>query len=244
VGWAPLPPEAQSTKGYNAKVDVEFDIGPGTYGFIAVADFDAPTYVGRFMPEPLLSDILPKTVNVTYIAPRAGGGMVCGGPDVGAINSELRRLRGDPDIKPVGRTGVQLVNTPATSAAPDVMNAGAVMYFAPQLKPLPPVGRPEKMKGRVEVKDIERGWDPANPWQVDEWRKRIRAEAAAIDAAERAAAQPPPPNVQPRVTSAPRPTPAPRPNVAPPPPPSSQQRPGVLSPSRLEPSSPLFPKRR
>jgi chemotaxis protein histidine kinase CheA len=245
VGWAPLPPESKDARTINTKVDVEFDIGPGNYGFIAIADFDAPTYVGKFLPESRLEEIMPLTMNVSYLAPRAGGGMVCGGPDMGLINTELRRLRNDLEIKPVQRVGVQLLNAAATSAAPDSMDAGALMLFAPQLKPIPPIGKPKKLTGRVEVRHSERGWDPSNPWQTDQWRAKIRADAAAVDAAERAAAARPAPApvvAPPRPSSAPTPTPVPRPVVNTPRQPGPP-KPGTLSPSSLEPSSPLFPKR-
>lgn len=240
VGWAPLPPEAQSAKGFNTKVDAEFDIGPNSYAFLPMADFDAPTYAGKFVPSSQLREIMPLTTNVTFIAPRAGGGMVCGGPDMGLINTELRRLREDFDIKPVVRSGIQLLNAPATSASPDVMNAGAVILFAPKLKPLPPVGKPHKLKQRLEIKTVERGWNPSNPWETDEWRTRLRSEAAAADAAERAAASRPATQAAPpRPAATPTPTPRPVVNNRPPPPPKQ----GGIAPARIEPSSPLFPKR-
>lgn len=245
VGWAPLPPEAQSTKGFNTKVDAEFDIGPGSYSFIAVGDFDAQSYVGKFVPRERLRDILPLTNNVTFIAPKAGGGMVCGGPDVGMINTELRKLRENPDIKPIAKVGLTLLNAPATSAAPDVFDAGALTLFAPRILSSAPPGRPGRLKGRVEVKHAERGWDAGNPWETDEWRAKMRAEAAQAEAAEKAAEQrakqPPPAPVRPAAT----PTPTPKPANNPPRPPQ-QPRPGGpsgLGGSRLEPSSPLFPKR-
>ncbi len=244
VGWAPLPPEAQSSKGYDSKVDVEFDIGPGNYSFIAVADIDAPSYLGKFVAQERLREILPLTTNVTYIAPKAGGGMVCGGPDTGMINAELRKIREDFDIKPIGKVGLHLLNSPATSAAPDIFEAGALTLFAPQIKSNTASSRPRKVKARLEVKQAERGWDPTSPWEADVWRAKVRAEAAQADAAERAAAirakQPPPP-VRPAAT----PTPAPKPaNTRPRPPQPRQGGPsGLGGGSRLEPSSPLFPKR-
>jgi len=247
IGWAPLPPEAKDQKVFGPKVDSQFDIGPGNYTFIAMGDFDAASYKEKVVSSDQNRDILPLTSNITYIAPKAGGGgMVCGGPDVSLINSEIRRLRNDIELKAVPRTGIQLFNAPASTAAPDVMNAGAVMYFAPQLKPLPPVGKPDRIKARLEVKSAERGWNPANPWETDEWKGRLKAEAAATDAAEKAAekaaANRPPPRTPPVATATPTPTPTPTPKpvVAPPPP---QPRSGGLQGSSLQPSSSLFPRR-
>ncbi len=240
IGWAPLPPEAQNAKGIDVKVDQQYDIGPGSYAFIPMGDFDAPSYLDKFVPGERNKEILPLTSNMTYIVPKAGGGMICGGPDMSFINSEIRRLRNDLDIKPVARVGIQLMNSPAPSAAPDVMNAGAVMYFAPQLKAGPPPGKPEKLKGRIEVKNADRGWNPANPWETNEWRKRLKADADAIDAAERAAANRPPPRPPtPAATPVPGTTPAPQPVIAPPP----RPRPGGLQGSQLQPSGGLFPRR-
>ena len=242
IGWAPLPPEAQNPKGFTSKVDAEYDIGPGSYAFIAIADFDAPSYLGKFAPAERNKDILPLTSNITYIAPKAGGGMVCGGPDLGLINSELRRLRNDLELKAVSRVGVQLMDSAATTAAPDIMNAGALMLFAPRLKNSPPIGKPEHLKGRLEAKNADRGWDPTSPWQTDEWRGRLKAEAATADAAEKAAANRPPP--PPPKAATPTPTPTPAPIQRPPAPPQrNNPRGGPLDSRPIEPSSPLFPRK-
>jgi hypothetical protein len=131
------------------------------------------------------------------------------------------------------------MNSPAPSAAPDVMNAGAVMYFAPQLKAGPPPGKPDKLKGRVEVKSADHGWNPGNPWETNEWRVRLKADAAAVEVAERTAVNRPPPR-PPTPAATPAPSSTPKPVVAPPPP---RPRPGGLQGSSLQPAGSLFQRR-
>ncbi len=46
VGWAPLPPEAHSSSGFNGAVDSYYDIGPASYNFVPARSLGEPTYRG------------------------------------------------------------------------------------------------------------------------------------------------------------------------------------------------------
>jgi hypothetical protein len=94
VGWAPLPPDAYSASGFSASVDSYFNIGPGLYTFLRVADFGEPSYVSRVLSPAQNVTIINKTVNVTNVTYKKVQNKVTivnNGPDLAVINAHSQR---------------------------------------------------------------------------------------------------------------------------------------------------------
>ena len=260
VGWAPLPPEAYSARGYGATVDEYFDIGPWSYVLLELKDFDAPSYAHKFIAAEKHMEMLAATRNVTDISYRNVGGrsmLVCGGPDSVSLASALRELRDDQNAQPIPRMNLMLMNQAASTAAPDVVNAGALMLFAPLLEHKLPATKPKAPREKIAVKEVERGWTGGSPWEETQWRDNLKREARNHEAVEKRVAAPKPAATPAPVkavvaTPKPAPTPAPKPVANPagnggktgnggraaqqatPTP-----RPGALAPAKIEPSSGL-----
>ncbi len=258
VGWAPLPPEAHSARGYGATVDDYFDIGPWSYVLLEVKDFDAPSYVKKILPAEKHMEMLAATRNVTDISYRNVGGrpmLVCGGPDSVSLSSTLREMRDDHTTQPIPRVNLMLMNQAATSSAPDVMNAGALMLFAPLLEHRMPAAKPKQPREKLVVNAVERGWTGGNPWQESQWRDHLKREARSQEAVEKTAAAraaaakaaaPKAPVVVPKaVVAPPKPKPVIKPVAKPvvggraPLKPTPTPRPGALVPAKIEPSGGL-----
>lgn len=245
VGWAPLPPEAYSAHGYGATVDEYFDIGPWSYVLLELKDFDAASYVLKILPAEKHMEMLAATRNVTDISYRQIGGravLVCGGPDSVLLSSALRELRNAPDDQPIPRVSLMLMNQPATTSSPDVMNAGALMLFAPLLEHRLPTAKPFALGKKLVVKEVERGWSDGKPWEENQWRDNLKREARTHEvvqktAAARAAAPPPTATPTPQRAAATTPAPAPVERSRPSPQSTPTPKPGALAPAKIQPSN-------
>ncbi len=244
VGWAPLPPEAYSAHGYGATVDEYFDIGPWSYVLLELKDFDAPSYVQKILPAEKHMEMLAATRNVTDMSYRQIGGravLVCGGPDSFLLSSALRELRNTPDDQPIPRVSLMLMNQPATTSSPDVMNAGALMLFAPLLEHRLPTAKPAAPGKKLLVKEVERGWSDSKPWEENQWRDNLKREARTHEVAQKAVAAravtpkpvapPTPPKAAADTTPATVEKKRPSPQATPTP------KPGALAPAKIQPSS-------
>jgi hypothetical protein len=69
VGWAPLPPECDTSPSVKVEgwVDNYYDIGPATYVFLKAVDLVRPTYRQAILPAQQNLTIIDQTKNVTNI---------------------------------------------------------------------------------------------------------------------------------------------------------------------------------
>ncbi len=219
VGWAPLPPDAWSSHGFNAAVDSYYDIGPGLYVFLRTADFGEATYRGRVVAPEQNVTIINQTVNVTKVVYQKIQNKVTvvnNGPDLAAINQLSRR--------PVPHLAVQRVATGAPQ--PAHMEGNVLQLAAPEIKGAPPAGKPKAVKDAVKTADLDHGWRDA---KGDEPRLREEAKKQARRAEENERAATPARPTLPREPIAPRP---PAPPIA---------TPAALPPTKLAPSATPVP---
>jgi hypothetical protein len=243
IGWAPLPPDSESSRGYGVTVDSQFEIGPGNYVFLEVKDFDEPTYLHKFVERDRRMEAIRGSRNVTYMSYRkmaAGNMLVAGGPDPAMIATVIREFRNNPDVQPVPLLTLALANKPVAKETGDIVEAGALLLFAPRLEKGVAKSKPKEIRDRVSPGEWDRGYADSPPDLEAEWRGMIAREAAMAAAAEKAAREPRQVRANVRPVAAapiPTPTPAPRPAARPAGPPA---RPHPLNPARLQPAGPLF----
>jgi hypothetical protein len=177
IGWAPLPPDAWSSSGFNAAVDSYFDIGPGLYVFLRVADFGERSYVGRVVAPEQNVTIINQTVNVTKVVYKTVQNKVTivnHGPDLEAVNKSSRR--------PIERLAVERVAQGAPQ--PAKVEAGVLKIAAPEIKAAPPSAQPKVVKEEVKATDLDHGWREAKE-QAQKVREAAKKEAHRAEEAER-----------------------------------------------------------
>jgi hypothetical protein len=249
VGWAPLPPDAWSARGFNAGVDSYFDIGPGLYTFLRVVDFGEPTYLGHVVEPERNVAIINNTVNITKTVYKTVNNkmtIVNEGPDIAVINRDARR--------PVEQLKVQRVNTARPDAAK--VQAGMLQVVAPELKKATALAKPKQVKESVKAAEVDRGWKVAKA-DSDKVRAEAAKEARTAEQAEREEAKAPgaakpapipapaPAPVRPVPPRLKRMSPEPKPAVEPPPAvepsPGRPPVPGAEAPSATRPDRPIKP---
>ena len=221
IGWAPLPPEAHSGRGFNASVDEYYDIGARNYNFVPRERFGAGrTYLGRIVEPERNVTIIQNTVNVTNISYRDSGNgtvIVNEGPDVNFVNARatapVQVVRLQREEVPEGRAAI----------APGVITAGLLRLVAPQFNHDRPVAVP-RMVRKTATREFDRGWTGADPVAEKAIREKAAAEARKAEEDEREAFRkmsaekkpptakpapfvPPPPAVRPVVPPAEKPVP-------------------------------------
>ncbi len=92
VGWAPLPPRDRRYEGrpIDGHVDVEFDIGPGSYNFVDVRYIGEPVLRERIISREQNITYVDQTVNVTNITYK-NKTVYNYGPDINVINQRSGR---------------------------------------------------------------------------------------------------------------------------------------------------------
>jgi hypothetical protein len=177
IGWAPLPPDAWSSSGFNAAVDSYFDIGPGLYVFLRVADFGERSYAGRVVAPEQNVTIINQTVNVTKVVYKTVQNKVTivnNGPDLEAVNKASRR--------PVERLAVERVAQGAPQ--PAKVESGVLKLTAPEIKAAPPAAQPKTVKEEVKAAELDHGWREAKE-QAQKVRDAAQKEARRAEEAER-----------------------------------------------------------
>ena len=258
VGWAPLPPEAHSGSGFNAAVDSYYDIGPGSYTFVPVESFGEQSYVQRAVAPDQNVTIINQTTNVTNVTYRTVENRTTvynEGPDIQIIEAR--------STAPVQRLKVERV-TDGRAPRASVQRGGVLEMIAPVIASATQGGKaPAKVKERVQVQEMDRGWEQGADRQEGE---RIRAKmvaearnaeaaqrkapagneparAAAVSAAEASAARTDDPDPSTPAPRRPEPSPvatATKPRVAAPPTPAptASATPAVTTPSPATPRRP------
>ncbi len=179
VGWAPLPPSAYSSAGFNSGVDSYYDIGPGNYSFISVENFGDPTYSGCLVGAERNLIIINNTVNVTSINYRKidnRSALFNGGPDFTKINLNSR--------KQVRELRVEKVESQSllTAQAPGVLQLAAPRIASASKAIVPPA----TVKKGQQLAELDAGWgavtDVATARQL---RGKFTKEAQAAEQTQR-----------------------------------------------------------
>ena len=238
IGWAPLPPEAHSGRGFNASVDEYYDIGARNYNFVPRERFGAGrTYLGRIVEPERNVTIIQNTVNVTNITYRDSGNgtvIVNEGPDINFANARaaapVQIVRLEREDIPEGRAAI----TPA------VITAGLLRLVAPRFNHDRPVAKPRTVR-KTATQDFDRGWTGADPVAEQLLRQKAAAEARKAEEEEREAfrkrsAEKKPPTVKPAPFV--QPPPAARPVV---PPAEKPVPPKAVVSEKVTPSAPVPP---
>jgi hypothetical protein len=245
VGWAPLPPEASSPRGFNASVEVSFDIGPGLYSFLRIGDMGERSYVGRVVEPSQNVTIINQTTNITNVTYKTVENrttIVNEGPQLAVINQQARQ--------PVRQMRVERLE--AGAPQPARVQGNTLQMVAPVIPKNPAPGAPVKPR---QVKETVTAADWAGA-RAQNPRTRAEAPARQAEQVERAVAPKPaaPVNTAPAVPPTPfrpaKPTPA-TPRLVPveQPAPVPQSRPIAPAPSVASlpevpaaPSNPPAPK--
>ncbi len=229
IGWAPLPPEAYSGRGFNSSVDEYYDIGARNYNFVPRERFGAGrTYVGRIVDTERNVTIIQNTVNVTNITYRGTGNnamIVNEGPDMEFVNARsttpVQIVRLQRDEVPEGRGTI----------APAVITAGLMRMVAPVMNHDRPVATPQKVR-KTATREFDRGWNGADDTAVKAIRQKLAAEARKAEDDEREAYRKLPAVNKPVIVK-------PAPAVVPPP----AVKPVVQPVEKLAPQKPVVPEK-
>lgn len=232
VGWAPLPPDAWSSSGFTTAVDSYYDIGPGLYVFLRVADFGEPTYTRRVVAPEQNVTIINQTVNVTNVVYQKVQNhvtVVNNGPDLTVINKSSRL--------PVRRLGIERIASGAPQSGKIEGNVFRVV--APLIQNAKPIAAPKAVRDEVKPDEVDRGWRDAKaiePKLREESRKQARE-------AEEAQRRPAPPIAQPTEVTKPLPPNPPKPgrDIATPPAPRVEKPAIPPTPSIRKPGQPISP---
>ena len=208
VGWAPLPPQAESAgvaapgvnvsvdyntvedeaQGYTPAVDAQFDIGPQNYCFVDVRNFGAPVLSEVLLPPQQNVVILTNTVNITNIYYGHEGGRTVvynrGGPDINFISTRvaqpIQHLQLQQNVDPNYLRG----NHPAGFNPTQVHN-GVLQVAAPAIT-RGPVNfqqvKPPRVKATLPKAEVVHGWSGAagDPQVIQQARQTIKQQAQAV----------------------------------------------------------------
>ncbi len=238
IGWAPLPPEAHSGRGFNASVDEYYDIGARNYNFVQRERFGAGrTYLGRIVEPDRNVTIIQNTVNVTNITYRNSGSgtvIVNEGPDINFVNARaavpVQVVRLQREEVPEGRAAISTA----------VITAGLLRLVAPKFNHDRPVAVP-RMVRKTATRDFDHGWAGADPVAEKVIREKAAAEARKAEEEEREtfrrmSAEKKPPTAKPAPFVPPPPTA--RPVV---PPAEKPVSPKAVVPDKVTPRGPVPP---
>lgn len=245
IGWAPLPPkstraggdggasvavrvdrergirpedvEEDYDTGYNAGVDVQYDIGPAHYSFVPVQSFGAPYVLEAVVPVAQNIVIIENTTNVTNIVYRRGGRddrqrvIYCGGPDYNLLSRRVERpiprllLERRPAVA-VDRSRPRPREDRFSTVRENRLEVFAPFVSRPGGSGFRPPGPPPRIKDRLERPQVIRGWrgvQQQDPRLVERLRERFQQQARQAPPARQVAenfvtpaafrAQPPPP---------------------------------------------------
>lgn len=177
VGWAPLPPEAHSSNGFNGAVDSYYDIGPESYTFVPARSIGEPTYRGHVVEPARNFTIIVGTSNVTRMG-YANYGREPVYYNEGPDYDEISRYGGRPvpRYRLERESSRERFNGSAASAT-----AGSVLrMLAPQIAPAPrAVATPTRVKERLGMSAPDHGWGTGGNAQG--FRAKAQQEAAQAE---------------------------------------------------------------
>ena len=184
IGWAPLPPEAHSARGFNATVDEYYDIGARNYVFVPRERFGgAKTYVGHIIAPERNVTIIQNTINVTNITYRGTGRsavIVNNGPELDFANS--RSTMPVPIVRLERSEGQDA----RSISGPAVIAGGMLRLIAPVFAHERATTAPRMIR-KTATRDIDHGWAGDDAAAQKLARERAAAEARKAEQEEREA---------------------------------------------------------
>ena len=192
VGWAPLPPRygggepIYEGRPVDARVDVEFDIGPEYYNFVDVRYIGEPVLRRRIFAPTENITYINNTVNVTNIT--YNNSVVYNyGPDYNRINAYSTREI--PRLQLQRESDVDL-RTAAQNKAVTKVQGNQLVVAAPMTLERPAQSvAPRVVKTKLEQPKLETGWSDLNdPRKKAELQTKMKTEDAKLI---------PPPKIQP-----------------------------------------------
>ncbi|MEK0449490.1 MAG: hypothetical protein RL088_1758 [Verrucomicrobiota bacterium] len=184
IGWAPLPPEAHSDRGFNATVDEYYDIGVRNYVFVPRERFGgAKTYVGHAIAPERNITIIQNTINVTNITYRGTGNsavIVNNGPELDFANSR------SAIPVPIVRLERSEVQDARSVSGPAVIAGGMLRLIAPVFAH-ERAATPPRLIRKTATREIDRGWAGDDAAAQKMAREKAAAEARKAEQEEREA---------------------------------------------------------
>jgi Family of unknown function (DUF6600) len=176
VGWAPLPPDTiavEESRPISGHIDIEFNIGPAYYNFVAVRDFGDPVLRQHIVPVAQNVTYIEKTVNVTNITYK-NKTVYNYGPDIATIDREASR--------PIQRLHLQRetnanLSAAAKSGALTRVQGDKFMVAAPMRVTKAGQAAPRTVKAKVDKSKVERGWSVVgNQTAQEQFKQKIKGQ--------------------------------------------------------------------
>ena len=160
-GWAPLPPETEvvyESRPLTGHLDVEFDIGPGSYNFVDIRYIGEPVLRSRIVEVSQNVTYISQTVNVTNITYK-NKTVYNYGPDLKVVNQYSSRPI--QTLKLERQANVDLAGA-AKSGGLTKVQGNALVVAAPMKinKPTTQIA-PPTVKTKVADVKVEKGWSVA-----------------------------------------------------------------------------------
>jgi len=177
IGWAPLPPRGPEIvyegRPIDARVDIEFDIGPGYYNFCDVRYIGEPVLRERIVDARQNVTYINQTVNVTNITYN-NKTVYNYGPDINVVNERSSR--------PIQRLRLERQeNVDVTAAAKSggitkVQGNNLVVAAPMKISKPAQAAAPPAVKTKVTQAKIERGWSGVDPSAQAQIKEKIKTE--------------------------------------------------------------------
>jgi hypothetical protein len=176
VGWAPLPPEAESGQDVRIEswADTYYNIGPTSYVFVKTTDLANKSYRDLMVSPRDNLDIISRTKNVTNMY-YGDAGVIDNGPDYGQLSQ-----RSNVKIDRYRLNFVQESNPQAQFSARARGDQLEVVAPAPRLQRAASVE--PKIAGDITKAQVDRGWqniDDARATQLKQtWARQAPVPAS------------------------------------------------------------------
>jgi hypothetical protein len=171
VGWAPLPPEAQSRQ--NVKIegwtDNYYNIGPASYVFLKTTDLANRSYRSFIVSSQENVDVISRTKNVTNIFYDKTG-VIDNGPD-------YDRLTQDSNVK-IDRYKLNFVqqNNPGTQFGAST-HGNQLQFVAPGSRLQRAATVQPKIAGNIAKTQVDRGWQDIDQTRANQLRQTWETQA-------------------------------------------------------------------
>ena len=171
VGWAPLPPEAQSQQNVRIEgwADNYYNIGPGSYVFVKTTDLPNQSYRRFIASSQDNLDIISRTKNVTGVY-FGKSGVIDSGPDYDRLvqTSNVKIDRYKLNFVQQNNQGAQF----GTAARGDQLQ---VLAPAARLQPAATVQ--PKIAGNVANAQVDRGWQGIDETRAKQLKQTWQTQA-------------------------------------------------------------------
>ena len=167
VGWAPLPPEADTSvqAGISSWSDSYYDVGPSAYIFIAYSHWSAPSYAQYVEPPERNVQIISQTKNVTNIV----------------TNNNVINNFGPPVQTVAAKTNqniqqVKLAVNPVTGANANygqTLQGNQLNVVAPPATLRPAATQTPPVQNRIANPQVEKGWQGVKPQDAERLKQTI-----------------------------------------------------------------------